>query len=99
MRTCQHGMMPLQNVFKIFLIFKCLNQPSFGQFGLIQLDLNPDTSEIPVLYVQDEGYATTNSWAEYNGTISTPLASFTFCVRVQVCIGSYERMLYQIDFP
>ena len=65
-----------------------------AQFGLIQLDINPDTSSIPVLSLQSAGYASERSWAEYNGTISTPLASFTFCARIQV---SLEKSFYEVE--
>jgi len=60
-----------------------------GQFGAPQVLLvNPDTSNIPVLVFQEKGYATEDSTAQYNGTLVTPLASFTMCFRIQIM---YER--------
>ena len=74
----------------------------YGQFGMmIQLEINPDSSKIPVLSLQEkvlcifsvghvmvmhyfQGYASDSSFAQYNGTIDQPLASFTFCLRLQV---------------
>ena len=39
-----------------------------------------------------QGYATEDSTATYNGTISVPLASFSLCFRIQVFgRGSYKH--------
>jgi len=60
-----------------------------GQFGAPQVLLNnPDTTNIPVWVFQEQGYASEDSTATYNGTITTPLASFTMCFRIQIM---YER--------
>merc|ERR550532_299711 len=65
----------------LFLSFS----PCYAQFGvMIQLDINPDSQNIPVLAVQNEGYASAKSLGEYNGTITSPLASFTVCFRAQI---------------
>lgn len=57
-----------------------------GQFGgpAMSPEVNPDSSSIPVLYLQAKGYTSENSWASYNGTIDEDLYSFTACHRFQL---------------
>ena len=79
---------------------------------MIQLEINPDSSKIPVLSLQEkvrhifsvpviglhyfQGYASDSSFAQYNGTISQPLASFTFCLRLQVSLSDSQQDIIQL---
>jgi len=59
---------------------------SLAQFGgpAMSPEVNEDSTRIPVVYLQADGYTTIESWAAYNGTIKEDLVSFTKCSRVQI---------------
>jgi len=74
---------------KQFLCISCLVGLARGFGGpAFSPEVNPDSSKIPVIFFQDDGYTTIESWASYNGTIKEDLVSFTLCTRIKLY---YER--------
>ena len=49
--------------------------------GMPTVESNPDTSNIPVMVFQEDGYSSSSSWASYNGTIKKDLISYSVCHR------------------
>ena len=45
-----------------------------------------------------QGYAATDSFQTYKGTIPQPLASFTICMRIQVKLASCLNKIYTFSF-
>lgn len=72
------------------LCISCLVGVTLGFIGgpALSPTVNEDSSNIPVIYFQDDGYTSVDSWASYNGTIKEDLVSFTMCARINIW---YER--------
>lgn len=82
------------------LLLCCLHRVSISQFqgGIQQPKTNPNTNSIPIMEFQGDGYASAETWATYNGSVTTDQISFTVCHRIQLWYQRPRMYLFTYAF-